>query len=216
MTNTLKVCFVLDCTASMSPWIYAAKNKILDLLDDLSSKHQTFKIYAAFVGYRDFDDPWVEVDFTSNHREIHDAVMSLEAFGGGDVAEDVAGAYKRVNALQWGASVQAVFHIGDAPSHGYMYHDEHVSDDHPDGDPSIDVIHEVRELAYKQVDLTLFRLNRSTDILYKLMKTQYMEVYPEGFRMIDFTRSTRSADDSFYHEVSSQLMSSMTTYDPTD
>jgi hypothetical protein len=43
-----------------------------------------------------------------------------------------------------------------------------------------------------------------------------MEIYPEGFRVIDFTRSKQSADDSFYQEVSSQLMSSMSTYDPTD
>jgi hypothetical protein len=216
MTNTVKVCFVLDCTASMSPWIYAAKNKILDLLEDLSKNHNNFKIYAAFIGYRDFEDPWVEVDFTHNHQQIHEAVMKLDAFGGGDVAEDVAGAYKRVTSLNWGASIQTVFHIGDAPPHGYMYHEDHISDDYPDGNPSVDLLREVRDLAYKQVDLTLFRLNRSTDIMFKFMKIQYMEIYPEGFRVIDFTRSKQSADDSFYQEVSSQLMSSMSTYDPTD
>lgn len=216
MTNTVKVCFVLDCTASMSPWIHAAKNKILDLLEDLSKNHTGFKIYAAFIGYRDFEDPWVEVDFTDNHQQIHDVVMKLDAFGGADVAEDVAGAYKRVTSLQWGANIQAVFHIGDAPAHGYMYHEEHISDDYPDGHSTIDILREVRDLAYKQVDLTLFRLNRSTDILYRLMKNQYMEVYPEGFRIIDFTRSRLTADDSFYQEVSSQLITSMSTYDPTN
>jgi vacuole morphology and inheritance protein 14 len=213
--NTLKVCFVLDCTASMSPWIYAAKNKILDVLEDLSSDHQNFKIYVAFIGYRDFEDDWIEVNFTDNHRHVHDVIMGLDAIGGDDVAEDVAGAYNKLNNLHWDASVRAVFHIGDAPAHGYVYHDERVSDNYPDGHPTIDLLHEVRNLAYKQVDLTLFRLTRSTDIMYRLMKTQYMEVYPEGFRFVDFVKSNQTPDDTFYHEVSSQLNCSMKTYDPT-
>lgn len=207
---------MLDCTASMSRWIYAAKNKILDILEDLSRDHQNFKIYTAFIGYRDFEDTWIEVDFTNNYEQIHETVMAIDAIGGGDIAEDVAGAYKRVSSLQWDATIRAVFHIGDAPAHGYMYHEEHITDDHPEGHPTIDILREVRDLAYKQVDLTLFRLNRSTDILYKLMKTQYMEVHPEGFRMVDFIYSTQTADDVLYQEVSSQLMLSMKTHDPTD
>ena len=215
-TQTLKVCFVLDCTASMTPWIDAAKNKILDLLDDLQKSHKNFKIYAAFIGYRDFGEQWYHVHFTDNYLQIHDTVMRIHALGGGDQAEDVAGAYKHVMNLDWGtADVKAVFHIGDAPNHGLMYHDSKVEDDYPEGG-RVHLLTEVRLLAGHHIDVTVFRLNRSTDIMYNLMKRSYGEVRPDVFRIVNFVNSDETEDVTFYREISTQLHSSMSVHDPTD
>jgi hypothetical protein len=214
--STLKVCFVLDSTASMGPWIEAAKNKILDLLDDLSSKYTNFKIYAAFIGYRDFGEDWVYVDFTQTHRRIYSEVMNLKPLGGGDSAEDVAGAYRWVTNLNWDADVRAVFHITDAPAHGLMYHDDLVSDDYPNGHPTIHLDDDITILASRHVDLTVFKIHSSTDIMYEHMNYIYKRTRMHGFRIVNFMKSNETPDDIFYTEISTQLQDSMNTFDPTD
>lgn len=205
---------MLDCTASMGPWIEAAKTKILDLLDDLRDNHPNFKIYAAFIGYRDFGEQWYTVNFTENYTRLYDTVMGIDALGGGDAAEDVAGAYDWVSKLKWDADVRAVFHITDAPNHGMVYHDHKVSDDYPEGHPTIDLRQQVRTLARNSIDLTLFRIHKSTDIMYGLMRENYTRIRMEGFRIVNFIHSGQSPDDAFYQEVSTQLHQSMSQHDP--
>lgn len=216
----LKVCFVLDCTASMTPWIHAAKNKVLDLLEDLEESHKNFKIYAAFIGYRDFGEQWYHVNFTENslenYMQLHDTIMRIHALGGGDEAEDVAGAYKHTVNLDWNtADVKAVFHIGDAPNHGLLYHDNKVGDDYPQGTKT-DLRTEVRFLAANQIDLTVFRLNKSTDIMFKIMKDCYDEVRPKVFKIVNFVNSNETEETTFYREISSQLQTSMSMCDSTE
>lgn len=214
--RTLKVCFLLDCTASMGTWIDAARNKILDLLEDLCEKHPNFKIYVAFCGYRDFGDEYYYIDFTENHRMIHTTLMSIDAIGGNDIPEDVGGAYNWAGSLDWKADVRAVFHIGDAPNHGELYHDTFMEDGFPEGHPYINLYDEVENLAIKNIDLTVFSLNSSTDIMYRSMKRIYQNIRPDGFRVVDFMKSGEDARTSFYSQVSSQLTHSMNTQDPTD
>lgn len=213
---TLKVCFVLDCTASMGPWIDAAKNKILDVLEDLCEKHKNFKIYAAFIGYRDFGEETYKIGFTDDHMKIHTTLEFIDALGGDDIPEDVAGAFHWVSSLDWTADVKAVFHIADAPNHGVLYHDGWLEDNHPDGHPEIDLREEVLTLAKQKIDLTVFRLNRSTDITLAIFKNIYDEVYPSGLRVVNFMHNGMDENTSFYSEVSSQLMRSMSTHDPTN
>jgi len=215
MTKTLKVCFMIDCTSSMEPWISAAKHKTLNLLEDLCEKNKDFKIYVSLIGYRDFGEEMYRVDFTEDHTKIYNKLMDMKALGGDDQAEDVAGAYSWATSLQWGADVNALFHITDAPNHGMKYHDERVEDHFPNGHPDINLLKEVRVLACREVDLTLFRLNRSTDIMYNLMEEEYLKIKDTGFRVVDFLRSRDTADNVFYTEVSSQLITSMSAEDPT-
>lgn len=210
---TLKVCFVLDCTASMGPWIQAAKYKIRDIIDQLTIKHPNFKIYIAFIGYRDFGEDYTFIKFTENYDEIYDKLKDICAKGGDDEAEDVAGAYHWVTSLNWSADVRAVFHITDAPNHGVIYHDTDVSDNYPYGHPTIDLLEEVRTLSDYRVDLTVFRISVTTDIMYDLFMTEYGM---RGFRIVEFDDSSETEADTFYNEISSQLHNSMSLYTATD
>lgn len=207
--KTLKVCFVLDCTASMTPWIEASKNKIHKLMEELSSSHKDFRIFVSFIGYRDFGEVTHRVDFTENIRYLHDVISGIHAEGGNDQAEDVAGAYSWLNSLDWSANVRCVFHITDAPNHGFEYHEDYVEDDYPDGNPVIDLSEEVEILAYNGIDLTVFRLNETTDKMYLIMRNVYSHIRPFGFRIVNFVDSNSTPEDTLYQEVASQLMTSM-------
>ena len=169
--KTLQVCFVLDCTASMQPWIDAAKDKIVDTLGSIQNRYPEYQIWASFIGYRDFHDKeqFIQIPFTKNIEHLQDLIMDIEAEGGDDTCEDVSGAYRFANGLEWHADVRCVFHITDAPNHGSEYHEDHVEDDYPQGHPYINLHEEVRDMAYKDIDLTVFRINSSTDVMYRIM-----------------------------------------------
>lgn len=209
--QTLKVCFIMDCTSSMGPWIDAAKNKINETLNLILGNHPSYKIYASFVGYRDVMDneQFITVDFTDNIEHLISSIINVEPKGGDDIAEDVAGAFDIVNRFDWRGDVKIAFLITDAPNHGMMYHYPNISDNYPGGCGTIDLREETVRLANKGVDLTVFRINRSTDIMYQIMQAQYSFVNPNKFKIVNLVNSRQSADRSFETEVFTSIQHSI-------
>ena len=52
----VKLCFLMDCTASMEPWIHAARVQIKDIVYETESHYPDANVKVAFVGYRDIKD----------------------------------------------------------------------------------------------------------------------------------------------------------------
>jgi len=138
------LCFMMDCTYSMDPWIEITKKKILDLAQNLKNiparVEPTFRV--AFLGYRDLKDKeqFVFVDFfelsdTPAVIKFQKVLEGTAAEGGNDFPENIAGAMKYVlEKVSWRASTKLVIHFTDAPCHGKKYHD--YRDDYPNGDPN--------------------------------------------------------------------------------
>lgn len=185
--KSIKVCYVLDCTSSMNQYIEKAKLKIFRSINGLVANNPTCQIYVAFLGYRDFGEQRYELDFTLDHDYVREVIAKIEAIGGGgDQAEDVAGAYRWAAGLDWSeAKFKGVLHFTDAPNHGLEYHDDTVTDNYPEGHPSINLLEKVNYLAKKTIDLCLYRLHRSTDIMYELMKDEYKKVRSGGFQIVE-------------------------------
>ena len=211
--KTLQVCFLLDCTASMQPWIDAAKDKIVETLSNIQRRYTDSEISAAFIGYRDFDDDeqFIKINFTKNIEELRDSILDIEAEGGDDVCEDVAGAYRFANGLEWNADVRCMFHITDAPNHGLEYHKETVEDDYPQGHPYINLKEEVRELSHKNIDLTVFNIKSSTDIMFQIMRSIYQDICPDKFNIVQLRNRRYVPTDTFYSEISQRILSSMSS-----
>lgn len=55
--KSLDLMFIMDCTASMTPWIDAAKREIKSIIDCLRSKFFNLKIRVSIVAYRDYSVP---------------------------------------------------------------------------------------------------------------------------------------------------------------
>jgi hypothetical protein len=215
-TKTLQICFVLDCTESMVAWTDAAKDRLLDTIRMTRERYPEYVIQAAFIGYRDFHDEeqFIRIDFTSNLDHIQNVIMDVVADGGDDICEDVAGAYRFVNGLSWDADVRCVFHITDAPNHGRRYHEPGVDDDYPGGHPYISLDDEVRELAHKGIELTVFSIKASTDIMYRRMRDIYQAIQSDGFHVVNLRNRTYNVRDTFVAEVSQRLNSSLDTSNP--
>ena len=217
--NIIKVCFIVDCTSSMGRWIQAAKNKILDTLTLILTDNPNYHIYASFIGYRDVGDKEkiIQINFTDDIDSLRSSIMDIKAEGGDDIPEDVSQPFRIAAEFNWDADVKIAFFITDAPNHGLTYHMMNIEDEYPNGYGNIDLKEEVRILAYKGVDLTVFRINDSTDMMFNIMKQQYGNGYENKFKTINLVNSRQSADRSFETEVYTSIhhsiaMSQETTF----
>lgn len=203
----VKVSFVMDCTASMEPWIHQAKTRIASLVDRVCEAHPNTDVRVSFVGYRDYgdDEPLVQIPFQTP-RDTMSAIRRVEAIGGDDQAEDVAHALWHTVGQDWSDSdVKIVFHIADAPAHGDAFHTLDVSDRYPRGDPDgLDPRDFVEKLSFLGVQYTFVRIHASTD----RMVEQFQKCYVQGgsFNMIDLIQQGRTQDPEAFSDVLSLSM----------
>jgi hypothetical protein len=189
MRTLVKICFVMDCTESMGPWMQAAKDHIQTIIYDLREQHFGSVFEVGFVGYRDYGsaEQHIVIDFTEPEDLVR-RIRPIKPKDGDDEAEDVAWGLRRASTLSWGnASVNLVFHIADAPAHGDFYTRGHVTDRFPEGDPKfLDPRQMIKEWSNQGYHYTFVRITRFTDT----MVDHFHNVWTgDGtFRVIDLSR----------------------------
>jgi len=95
------ICFVIDFTGSMQPWIDKVRDKIIDIV--CAIKQEIIGPRIAVVGYRDIGEKAVtEVLDFKEHEDIVKAWLSKrKAEGGGDAPEDYCSAFDEAQKLKW-------------------------------------------------------------------------------------------------------------------
>jgi len=182
---------VLDCTSSMVPWIKIAKEQLLNIFEDVKKDFPHADIRVGFVGYRDVCDRPYEFEFvnlTHNHQAVVDKLAMTEAFGGGDIPENVAGAIRKLNSMSWRENAcKLAFHVADAPAHGMLYHDMFRGDDYPQEIAGMTLYPEICLLATEDVSLTFVRIDGSTDIMTDKFRQFYSSLECDAkFKVINF------------------------------
>lgn len=130
------MCFLLDITGSMDPQKDAVVEKIFDIVNRSNFVFPEVALHVGFVGYRDVEDSqqFEVIPFTENRNDFEERLRTIQCSGGGDEAEDVLGGMNHaLNSLDWsGANIKVMFHIGDSPHHGSLFHDpaSGCDDDH--------------------------------------------------------------------------------------
>jgi hypothetical protein len=189
MRTTVKICFVMDCTESMGPWMQAAKDHIQELIYDARAMYENAQFEVAFVGYRDYGSTQQHVvhDFMGP-EELVRHIRPIAPAGGDDEAEDVAWGLFHASQLTGGhANVKMVYHIADAPAHGDFFTRGHVSDRYPEGDPKfLDPRQMIKEWSNQGYHYTFVRITRLTDTMVE----HFHNVWVSGgtFRVIDLSR----------------------------
>lgn len=196
--RTVDVVFVVDCTASMDPWIEATRAKLVEILAEVERQLQgkaNVRVRVAFVGYRDFDGVATEREWKRQYEiePLTDDVELVRAFvgriepsGGGDSAEDVFGGLQLALGLDWRADARVIIHFADAPGHGALYNggcwDNH---DHLDADGSLGR-QIVRDMVAKRVHYYFGQIKPDTRAMtdqlcaYHLEATMLSSAGPEA------------------------------------
>lgn len=203
----IDICFLLDCTGSMGPWIQAAKDHIFDIVRKTRQDTPSAEVRVAFVGYRDFGEkePIIYHDF-GNVDTVLDAIQDVLALGGDDEAEDVAGGLFHVRELSWeDDAAKTLIHIADAPPHGRQFHDAWVSDRFPGGDPNErNSLYVMGTLSEDNIDYTFIKITDTTNIMLQ----KFQDVYrgPGEFHVIDL----RPQVSTGVHDFAPAVMRSVT------
>lgn len=170
--KNVKCCFLIDATASMGPYIESAKRQARNIATTLKEENPDSNFLFGAVFYRDFSDSqqFIVVPFTD---DITDRIRHIDARGGGDIPENVAGGYQKVLDMRWHfADVKFCFHIADAPPHGLDWHDEDIHDlyQNPPGRDLNDIL---RDLYQEGIRLSFVRINSTTDRMIENFKNIY-------------------------------------------
>jgi hypothetical protein len=174
------LCFLMDCTGSMQAWIDLAKNHIQTIISGTRSEFPNTEFRVAFLGYRDYGDTrqHIAFPFTSNLDRLGRDIARVDAEGGHDEAEDVAGGLQMVvNAFHDvpANAVRKVIHIADAPAHGMQFHSPIVTDRYSRGDPvGLNPLLFIRGLSERGIDYTFVKINDSTDTMIEQFHTSWM------------------------------------------
>jgi hypothetical protein len=210
----VKLAFVLDCTASMGPWIEEAKTKIGTIVQDTLKDHNQATFQVGLVAYRDYGDetPLRVLEFTTPENVML-ALQPIVAEGGDDTAEDVARAFYHTMTLDWSnADIRMVFHITDAPAHGRMFHAVNISDRFPEGDPeTLDPRNQLRSMCEQGFHYTFVKITSATDKMLDVFGSVWSS--PMTFRVLDLSPQSpamlspmvsRSVSMAIDHYTSSQ------------
>ncbi|RHZ61857.1 hypothetical protein Glove_345g11 [Diversispora epigaea] len=182
--RTMKVdlCYVLDCTGSMSSHIAAAKDCILQVMEYIKNTNPCIRVQVGFCGYRDHCDnlnkvaPRLQVfDFTSSHQEFRNNLATVPATGGGDLPEDVLGGLNAaITQMTWHDGTRVILHIGDAPPHGRRFTNSTDSypDSYPDGDPNgLTAESVLKKMQSKEINYFFGKITQSTDTMVQIFRS---------------------------------------------
>jgi len=189
----IDVCFALDTTGSMAPWMNVVRHQLQLLVAGIEDKvRETFPmpllLRFSVVPFRDVGDAVpVPLPFSSypeknaseeetgkwrieQRTRVADYLDRIGTDGGGDIPEDIAGALDTVAQAHWSPLARARFVvvITDAPGHGPTLCPAGIADSHPDHGRLPDAMD---RLAAANVVPMLCSLNRkNTALLAKAMQ----------------------------------------------
>jgi len=177
----LDILFIVDITNSINTYLNDIKNNFGDMINKINNNCPTATIYIGFIGYTDFSeldlgDEYINIDFKikSEAKEIDEKIKNLESHGGGDEAEDLAGAFKLALEKNWKGFSRFAILATDAPCHGKEFHSEDVGDNYLQGDPEERNIKGfVKNFAENNISLFCAKFNDTTEQMYKIFEEEY-------------------------------------------
>ncbi|KAF0434024.1 kinase-like protein [Gigaspora margarita] len=152
----ISLCYVLDCTASMSRHIAAAKDCILQVIEFFKSVNPCIKFRLGFCGYRDHCNSNSQLqifNFTNSCEEFRTNVTTVKSTGGSDPPENVLGG---LNAA-----------ITNMDKHFTT-----MKDDYPDGDPNgLTVENVLQEMQLKNIFYAFEKITKHTDTMIEVFRS---------------------------------------------
>ena len=178
------ICFILDATNSTGPVLHALKDRINEIACEMQFGGrqrgvQLSRKYAV-VAYRDpvdcpppgsaarrdimpehpFDEHQFQ-DFTGQ-EDLEAYIESIESYGGGDEAEDWAGALDMaLHQLSWREGKKCIFWIADANAHGKRFSLESEKDTHDAEGPRLEAL--AREVAARNIYFIGINIKKGTE-----------------------------------------------------
>ena len=178
--SRLDLLFIMDITNSMDYYLDEAKNGILAMIKKIQIECPGSEIFLGFIGYKDFNDldfgeEYINLEFTTDYEKIKNNISFLKAEGGGDIPEDLCGAFDLAKNKNWSGKTRFAILVTDSPCHGKKYHDFKKEEDNCyDGDREGRNIEDyIKFFAQNEISLYCLKINSTTDKMFKIFKDIY-------------------------------------------
>lgn len=191
---SIDLCFVLDTTGSMGPYIEMAKKYIVKMTTDIkqnvmSQSGRTAILRVGFISYkiRGQAGNLQEQSFTENILEVQKMVQTLKASGGSSGGvEDKYEAIEKAMSLKWQSGVKFMVLIADWPGHGLWCTGPSLkkNDNYPEraGDmPGL-----VTQIAKAEIHMMYVSITNKTDYERKNFRDQYLKSAPKKMQKKGF------------------------------
>ena len=187
------ILFIFDITSTMQKHIDNLVKNFMTNIQNIRENCPLSIIYTGFIGYKDINDlelgdEYVDINFTLFYDELLIKIKNIQAEGGDDIPEDVAGAFELALNKKWNNGTNIIFLVTDAPCHGVKYHDldqknENLKDNFPYeeyGDNQNFKREKIEKLLEKFVDnnfnlVCLDIQHQNTQKMFKMFEEKYNE-----------------------------------------
>lgn len=183
----LDLLFIIDCTNSINTYLSDIKKNFDKMINDIWDNVPTAKIHIGFIGYTDFSEiefgeEYININFTEDKTKIVEKIKNLEPHGGGDEAEDLAGAFELSLNKGWKGFTRFAVLATDAPCHGEEFHSSDVIDNYKVKDPKRncnEIKNMVKKLAENNISLFCAKYGDTTDLMFDIFKEIYDKNKPK-------------------------------------
>ena len=202
--TSLDLLFIMDLTGSMGPYINEIQTNLIYIMNKIIEQSVGISINLGFIGYRDIDEEYIDLDFTKDYSYIENQISDIIASGGGDDPEDVAWAFERALEKSWKSDARFIVFVADAPGHGRKYSElDWMYFDGIPGRKEIEV--SLDELAKKYVSMFCLRISSETDIMFGYFKNVYDNYKGNIFEIVDidghvFTDEIVNSCNNYYQK----------------
>ena len=185
------ILFIFDITGSMGKYIESFNKNFFKIIEEIKKNCPLALFYLGFIGYKDINDlelgdEYIDIDFTVLYEEIYKKIKDIQAEGGDDIPEDVAGAFEMALKKHWNKGTNIIFLITDSPCHGLKYHDlnqkvESYKDSFPKGFYEGDIEEYkrrnietlVEEFVKNNFNLICLDIHENTQKMFKMFEDKY-------------------------------------------
>lgn len=202
--ETIDLCFLVDCTGSMSGTIKSVAENIFSINEDLLNKLEKPNLRLSFISYRDYDvdqSKLVEIQPFTDVKQFKQFVSKVKAEGGGDTCEDIHGGLIALNNLNWrNYANRIVIHFADAPCHGSDFNggNNDSYSEYPTKCPSYvqsreSIKETLHTLARNKINYIFSKINDTTDKMIE----KFNELLKEGGYTYEIKQVPAPASGSF-------------------
>ena len=223
--QSVDVCFVYDATGSMHAHFRTLNSSIREFVEGIKTQNPNMVLRLSMVVYRDPEDGAGHIQFhkfDSNISSFEKYVEAINVGGGVDECEDVIGALKAAEELEWKSANKLLFLCGDAPCHGTRYY-QHAFDMHPQG-LGIQSLRILHNMIDKRIQVVFWKVNESTNKMIQVFNEEASSHPGQGLLPVEKDRDEyistyalsktnilESMTNSLYESISSSLSHSMSS-----
>ena len=151
----------MDITGSMKNYLEEVKQNILSIINGIIENCPGIDINLGFIGYRDFDEEYIDIDFTQDYAKLKSIISNVTASGGNNIPEDVAFVLELTLKKSRKSNSRLAILVTDAPAHGVEYvGDKLYSEIMPERRLIEEMIAEMAEKKYFFILLKVKHFNR--------------------------------------------------------